>query len=155
MPFLDRWRKQIFSMAYLRTLCYINAQWLANKSHVTCKMWNDALFNRSYAAICLWHCALQQISPLSKILQNQIFNVLINKYDIGREPCSSGYGMRCTEGHGFESLHCILDGHFSHIFVVKIVMFEKTKFNEKEAEDGLFKKPSLTYQAWSLLGNLL
>ena len=26
-------------------------------------------------------------------------------------------------GHGFESRHRILDGHFSHIIVVKIVMF--------------------------------
>ena len=28
-----------------------------------------------------------------------------------------------SEGHGFESRHRILDGHFSHIIVVKIVMF--------------------------------
>ena len=28
-----------------------------------------------------------------------------------------------SEGCGFESRHHILDGHFSHIFVVKIVMF--------------------------------
>ena len=27
-----------------------------------------------------------------------------------------------SEGHGFESRYRILDGHFSHIFVVKIVM---------------------------------
>ena len=27
-----------------------------------------------------------------------------------------------SEGRGFESRHRILDGHFSHIFVVKIVM---------------------------------
>ena len=26
------------------------------------------------------------------------------------------------EGCGFESCHHILDGHFSHVFVVKIVM---------------------------------
>ena len=31
-------------------------------------------------------------------------------------------GNSCSEGHGFESLHCILVGHFSHIFVVKTVM---------------------------------
>ena len=31
-------------------------------------------------------------------------------------------GSSCSEGHGFESQHCILDGHFSHIFVVKTVM---------------------------------
>ena len=27
-----------------------------------------------------------------------------------------------SKGCGFESGHCILDGHFSHIIVVKIVM---------------------------------
>ena len=31
-------------------------------------------------------------------------------------------GDSCSKGCGFESRHCILDGHFSHIFVVKIVM---------------------------------
>ena len=31
-------------------------------------------------------------------------------------------GDSCFEGHGFESQHHILDGYFSHIFVVKIVM---------------------------------
>ena len=31
-------------------------------------------------------------------------------------------GDSCYEGHEFESQHCILDGHFSHIFVVKIVL---------------------------------
>ena len=30
-------------------------------------------------------------------------------------------GDSCSEGHGFKSLHYILDGHFSHLFVVKIV----------------------------------
>ena len=38
-------------------------------------------------------------------------------------------------GRGFESQHCILDGHF-HIYFVKI--------NEKEAEDGPFKKQCTT-----------
>ena len=34
-------------------------------------------------------------------------------------------GDSCSNGRGFESRHCILEGHniFSHIFVVKIVMF--------------------------------
>ena len=31
-------------------------------------------------------------------------------------------GDSCSEGHGFKSQHHILDVHFSHIFVVKIVM---------------------------------
>ena len=41
-------------------------------------------------------------------------------------------GDSCSKGRGFESQHRILDGHFSHLFVVKIVMFEKMKINEKE-----------------------
>ena len=39
-------------------------------------------------------------------------------------------GDSCSEGRGFESRSCILDGHkfFSHILVLRIVMFfEKTK----------------------------
>ena len=32
-------------------------------------------------------------------------------------------GGSCPEGHGFESQHCLLDGNFSHKFVVKIVKF--------------------------------
>ena len=31
-------------------------------------------------------------------------------------------GDSCTEGRGFESCHHILEGHFSHIFVVKFVL---------------------------------
>ena len=29
----------------------------------------------------------------------------------------------CSVGRGFESRHRILDGHFSHIFVIKFVLF--------------------------------
>ena len=32
-------------------------------------------------------------------------------------------GDSCSKGHEFESWHRILDGHFSHIFVVRNVMF--------------------------------
>ena len=47
-------------------------------------------------------------------------------------------GDPCSKGCGFKSLHHILDGHFSHLFVVKIVLlFEKMKINEKEAGNGL------------------
>ena len=44
------------------------------------------------------------------------------------------------EGRGFESQHCILDGHFSHIFVIKELycLFEKTKKTKKEAGVGPF-----------------
>ena len=53
-------------------------------------------------------------------------------------------GDSCSEGRGFESRHSILDGHFSHQFVVKKFMdvcLKKTeKVNQKEVGDGpLFK----------------
>ena len=50
-------------------------------------------------------------------------------------------GDSCSEGRGYESQRCILKGHsiFSHIFVEGIVMFEKTKVNEKESGDGPYK----------------
>ena len=43
-----------------------------------------------------------------------------------------------SKGRGFESWHCILDGHFSHIFVVKIcnVCLKKTENKQKEAGVG-------------------
>ena len=47
----------------------------------------------------------------------------------------------CSVGRGFKSRHHILDGHFSHIFVVKIdVCLKKPKINEKEAGVGPFFK---------------
>ena len=54
-------------------------------------------------------------------------------------------GDSCYKGCGFESQHHILDGHFPHLFVVKIViLFEKDEDNEKEAED--LKKTGLHFQ---------
>ena len=52
-------------------------------------------------------------------------------------------GDSCSKGRGFESLHYILDGHFSHIFAVKIynVCLKRQKINEKEAGvDPFFKQ---------------
>ena len=54
-------------------------------------------------------------------------------------------GDSCSEGREFESRHRILDGHFSNIFVVKIVMFERTKIDEKEGEHGPFFKRILCW----------
>ena len=40
-------------------------------------------------------------------------------------------GDSYSEDHGFESQHCLLDGHFSPLFVVLIeIFFELTKINE-------------------------
>ena len=48
-------------------------------------------------------------------------------------------GDSYSKGHEFESHHCILEGRFSHLFVVKIgCVFEKTKNQEKEAVVGPF-----------------
>ena len=50
-------------------------------------------------------------------------------------------GDSSYKGCEFESLHCILDGQFSPLFVVNIVMCVwKDKINEKVAEVGPFLK---------------
>ena len=47
----------------------------------------------------------------------------------------------CSRGCGFESRRCILDGYFSHRFVVKIVLcLKRSKINKKDAGDGHFLK---------------
>ena len=46
-----------------------------------------------------------------------------------------------SKGHGFDSRRRILDGHFSHLFFVKIVMFVlKDENKQKEAGVGPFFK---------------
>ena len=49
-------------------------------------------------------------------------------------------GDSCSEGRWFESQYSILDGHFSHWFVVKIVMFSCRKINKKRPEMAHFTK---------------
>ena len=44
-------------------------------------------------------------------------------------------GDSCSEGNGFKSQYCILDGHFITFICC---LFEKRKINEKEAGDGPF-----------------
>ena len=62
----------------------------------------------------------------------------------GREPWSSGYGRRLmSKDRGFKSLHRILDGHFSHLFVVKFVLFVWKDKNKRKSSRGwpfLYKK---------------
>ena len=38
----------------------------------------------------------------------------------------------CSEGRGFKSQHGLLDGHFSHLFVVKIVKFVSKDENKRK-----------------------
>ena len=48
-------------------------------------------------------------------------------------------GDSCSEGCGFKSHHHVLDGYFSHLFVVKFYcLFQMTKINDTEAGDGPF-----------------
>ena len=42
-----------------------------------------------------------------------------------------------SNGHGFQSQHCILDEHFSHLFFVKIVMLI---WKDENKWEGPFKK---------------
>ena len=53
-----------------------------------------------------------------------------------------------SKGCGFKSRHRILDGHFSHIFVVKIcnVCLKRPKKNEKEAGVGPFLKHPILHK---------
>ena len=55
-------------------------------------------------------------------------------------------GDSCPKGHGSESQHHILDGHFSPIFLYKNcnVCLKKMKINEKEVRIGPFKKSFMT-----------
>ena len=50
-------------------------------------------------------------------------------------------GDSCSEGCRFQSQHWKLDGHFSHLFVAKIIMFVWKDENKlKRGRDGLFFK---------------
>ena len=46
----------------------------------------------------------------------------------------------CSKGRGFKSLRRILDGHFSHWFVVKIVCLKRQKKTKKRPALAHFKK---------------
>ena len=46
-------------------------------------------------------------------------------------------GESCSEGRGFESLWLILDGHLSHRYVVKVVMFVCRKDDNKQKRLGI------------------
>ena len=52
----------------------------------------------------------------------------------------------CSEGRGFESRHHILDGHFSHLFVVKIVLLVRER-NSKQMKKRPGKAHSLKQRA--------
>ena len=62
------------------------------------------------------------IRPHSKaILQDNLHNKLRAREYGGSPGLVVMGGDSCSKGRGFESRYCILDGHFSRIFVVKIV----------------------------------
>ena len=56
----------------------------------------------------------------------------------------------CLKGHGFESQRHILDGHFSHWFAVKIVLFvwKDRRLKKKRPGWPIFKK-----RTWSSLSS--
>ena len=72
---------------------------------------------------------------------------------LGRSPC-----LVVMEGFWFESWHCILDGHFSHLFVVKIVIFDWNDENKWKRSWGwpifikiMFLGSHLDYQISNLI----
>ena len=64
----------------------------------------------------------------------------------------------CSRGRGFKSRRCILDGHFSHSFVAKIVLFvrKRPRKNKKEAGVGPFvlKNKAKRGLDWPILNKL-
>ena len=49
-----------------------------------------------------------------------------------------------SEGRGFKSQHCILYGHFSHLFVVDIVMFVgKVEYKRKKGKFCTLFSPTM------------
>ena len=46
-------------------------------------------------------------------------------------------GDLCSKGHEFESWQCIVDGYFSHLFLVKIVMSVCKDENKIKKRPGL------------------
>ena len=61
-------------------------------------------------------------------------------------------GDSCSEGCGFENQHCILDGHISHLFVVKIVMlFENTFQKNKQKHLKSLVEVALTVKSFIMM----
>ena len=58
---------------------------------------------------------LTNVLPIAFLPTSIITNILLGLVVMERDSDS--------KGRGFDPLHCILGGHFSHIFVVKIVLF--------------------------------
>ena len=66
---------------------------------------------------------------------------------------SGGYGMRpWARSRGFESQQWILDGHFSHIFVVKIILFVWKDWNKRKRGRGwsIFKNKLFNKLMWNM-----
>ena len=70
-----------------------------------------------------------------------------------KEVESSGYGRRLIfKGRGFESQHRIVNGHFSHLIVVKFeCLFERTKINKKRPGKAIFIKKRICRRNWAAL----
>ena len=95
----------------------------------------DSLFLNVASGLRLWQ---NSWVPLTQ----KVYTVSSNTNYMGGSPglVVMGGGSR-SKGRGFESRHHILDGHFSHIFVVKIcnVCLKRPKIIEKEARVGPLK----------------
>ena len=58
------------------------------------------------------------------------------------------WGDSCSKGREFESQHHILDGHFSHLFVVRIITFVCKDENKRKRDR---KKEKAKYQGQSAI----
>ena len=92
-----------------------------------------------------WHTWYRSISVWLTNFSFKYHFSAANSTLIGRDPyLVVMVGDLCWEGHGFESRRRILDGHniFSHILVVRIVMFVWKDENKRKRDRGcpLLKK---------------
>ena len=92
----------------------------------------------------------------------QMFTTLTNQWLIKQRASNNWMGVSpglvvmggdsCSKGREFESGHHIMDGHFSHLFVVKIVMFvwrNETKWKRGQGWPILKKTYGKVAQWWN------
>ena len=142
-PRAIRWKAQTNTLSYGGTHLFLILFFLIFLYWFVCSL---SLFLSLFLSILLpfplktiFNCQLEgqsQTSTLSDQLKVSRAGLNIIKR-FGPQNISRGspglvvkWGDSCSEGRRFESQRCILDGHFSHLFGVKIVMFVWIDENE-------------------------
>ena len=93
------------------------------------------LFVLDLPCCCCWSCSGLEQRSGSRIGGGELWIKLEGKIWIVSLVVMGGY--LCSEDRGFKPHHRILDGHFLHIFVVKIVIIVWKDENKRERGCGL------------------